>query len=114
MREKNRSGALLDKNLYDDYTIEHIKPQNPSNEEYADDFKKNYLHLAGNLALLTQSQNSKFSNKPFNKKVELFQDTALSSYTEIREKEQWAEAEIEERHKRISDFAKAYLSMDNL
>jgi len=114
LREKNRSGALLDKNLYDDYTIEHIKPQNPSNEEYADDFKKNYLHLAGNLALLTQSQNSKFSNKPFNKKVELFQDTALSSYTEIREKEQWAEAEIEERHKRISDFAKAYLSMDNL
>lgn len=114
LREKNRSGALLDKELYDDYTIEHIKPQNPESEEYTKKFEKNYLHLAGNLALLTQSQNSKFSNKSFNKKVELFQDTALSSYTEIREKKQWTEVEIEERHKRISNFAKAYLSMDNL
>jgi uncharacterized protein with ParB-like and HNH nuclease domain len=114
LREKNRSGALLDKDLYDDYTIEHIKPQNPENEEYTKKFEKHYLHLAGNLALLTQSQNSKFSNKSFNKKVELFQDTALSSYTEIREKKQWTEIEIEERHKRISNFAKAYLSMDNL
>ena len=114
LRLKNRSGALLDKDLYNSYTIEHIKPQNPKDEEYSEDFKKNYLHLAGNLVLLTQSQNSKFGNKSFDKKRELFQDTALSSYTEIREKTQWTETEITERHKRISDFAKQYFDTSNL
>jgi len=114
LRLKNRSGALLDKDLYNSYTIEHIKPQNPTNEEYTEDFKKNFLQLGGNLALLTQSQNSKFGNKSFEKKSELFQDTALSSYTEIREKKQWTETEIAERHKHISDFAKQYFDTTDL
>ena len=114
LRIKNRSGALLDKDLYNNYTIEHIKPQNPTDEEYSEDFRKNFLQLAGNLALLTQSQNSKFGNKSFDKKSELFQDTALSSYTEIREKTQWTETEILERHLRISDFAKQYFDTSNL
>ena len=114
LRLKNRSGALLDKDLYDSYTIEHIKPQNPIDEEYSEDFKKNFLQLAGNLALLTQSQNSMFGNKSFDKKRELFQDTALSSYTEIREKIVWTETEISERHKRISDFAKQYFDTTNI
>ncbi len=114
LRNKNRSGALLDKDLYNSYTIEHIKPQNPIEEEYTEEFKNNYLHLAGNLALLTQSQNSKFGNKSFDKKSELFQDTALSSYTEIREKNVWTETEIMERHNRISDFTKRYFDTTNL
>jgi len=114
LRHKNRSGALLDKELYNSYTIEHIKPQNPTNEEYTEDFRNNFLQLAGNLALLTQSQNSKFGNKSFEKKSELFQDTALSSYTEIREKSEWTEIEIAERHQRISDFAKQYFDTTNL
>lgn len=113
LRQKNRSGALLDKDLYNSYTIEHIRPQNPEIED-TEEFKKNFLQLAGNLALLTQSQNSKFGRKSFDKKSELFQDTALSSYTEIREKIQWTETEITERHKRISDFAKQYFDTTNV
>lgn len=114
LRIKNRSGALLDKDLYNSYTIEHIKPQNPTTEVYTEDFKKHHLQKAGNLALLTQSQNSKFGNKSFEKKSELFQDTALSSYTEIREKSQWTETEIDERHNKIATFAKQYLDITNL
>lgn len=114
LRLKNRSGALLDKDLYNSYTIEHIKSQNPTDEEYSEDFRKNFLHLAGNMALLTQSQNSKFGNQSFDKKSLLFQDTALSSYTEIREKTKWTETEITERHTRISDFAKQYFDTNNL
>lgn len=113
-RKNNRSGALLDKDLYNSYTIEHIRPQNPTDEEYTEDFKNNFLQKAGNLALLTQSQNSKFSNKSFAKKSELFQDTALSSYTEIREKSQWTEIEIQQRHDKISNFAKNYFDTTNL
>jgi gamma-glutamyltranspeptidase len=110
-RMKNRSGALLDKELFDSYTIEHIAPQNPKIEANTEEFKKEYLHKAGNLALLTQSQNSKFGNKSFEDKWGLFQDTALSSYTEIREKSQWTESEIEARHKNISSFVKHYFSI---
>jgi len=114
LRQKNRSGALLDKDLYNSYTIEHIRPQNPTDEEYTEEFRHNFLQIAGNLALLTQSQNSKFGNKSFERKSELFQDTALSSYTEIREKREWTETEIAERHERISDFAKQYFDTTNL
>ncbi len=114
IRLRNRSGALLDKELYDKYTIEHIRPQNPKDEEYTEEFRKNYLQLAGNLALLTQMQNSEFGNKSFEKKSELFQDTALSSYTEIREKTEWTETEIVERHKRIFDFAKNYFDITKI
>ena len=103
----------MDKELYNSYTIEHITPQNPADKEYTEEFRKNFLQLAGNLALLTQSQNSKFGNKSFEKKSELFQDTALSSYTEIRKKTQWTETEITERHNRISEFAKTYFKIEN-
>jgi len=111
LRIKNGSGALLDYDLYRDYTIEHIKPRTPENEKYTEDFEKNFLHLAGNLALLTQTQNSIFSNKDFDQKKDLFQDTTLASYTEIRSKEFWTEVEIKERHKNISDFTKIYFDI---
>jgi len=114
LRIEYRSGVLLDKELYNSYTIEHISPQNPAGEEYPEEFRKNFLHLAGNLALLTQSQNSRFGNRSYEAKRELFQDTALSSYKEIREKAQWTETEIAERHKRISDFARKYFDTSDL
>jgi len=115
LRNKNGSGALLDNDLYRDYTIEHIKPQTPPlNETYTEDFEKKFLHLAGNLALLTQTQNSIFSNKSFDQKRDLFQDTTLASYTEIRSKNCWTEVEIKERHKNISDFVKEYFDIKKL
>jgi hypothetical protein len=114
LRKEKHSGALLDKDLYDNYTIEHIKPQTPSEGEYTEEFKQNFLNLAGNLALLTHKQNIIFSNKSFEKKRELFQNTALITYTEIREETQWTETEIAERHARISDFAKKYFDTTNL
>jgi hypothetical protein len=113
-RLDKRSGALLDKDLYESYTIEHIKPQKPSNEAYSDEFVKNHLHRAGNLALLTQSQNSSFGNKTFEEKANLFQDTALTSYAEIREKRVWTEFEIEDRHRKISDFAKRHFDISKI
>jgi hypothetical protein len=111
LREENKSGALLDKNAFDDYTIEHITPQKPKDFQYTEEFMKNYVQIAGNLALLTQSQNSKFSNRSFEKKRELFQDTALTSYTEIRSNAKWTEEEIKARHLKISEFAIRYFDL---
>ncbi|WP_419800464.1 DUF262 domain-containing protein [Mucilaginibacter sp.] len=114
IRIKKNSGVLLDKDQYDNYTIEHIQPQKPANEKNSENFTNNYLHKAGNLSLLTNIQNSKFNNKPFENKKELYQDTALSSYTEIRAKSQWKETEIQERHTNISNFVKEYFDTTNL
>jgi len=111
-RVNNRSGALLDKDLYDSYTIEHIKPQTPIGKQYTEKFKKDFLNKAGNLALLTKSQNSKFGNKSFIDKKALFQDTALTSYKEIREKTEWTEKEIDDRHKNILEFVHRYFDVE--
>ncbi|UQV24237.1 DUF262 domain-containing protein [Vibrio sp. J383] len=108
IRATNKSGVLLDRLLYDEYTIEHIAPQTPSNTKYSDEFKNLYLHKAGNLALLTKSQNSKFNNKSFEHKKSLFQDTALSSYTEIRNNKNWTESEIQKRHSNLVTFINSY------
>lgn len=113
-QRKNRmTGLLLDIDLFNDYTIEHISPQNPPNA-HSEEFKANYLHVAGNLALLTNQQNSKFGNKPFEIKRDLFQDTALVSYTEIRENSNWSENEILARHNQITKFALQYFDLTNL
>jgi uncharacterized protein with ParB-like and HNH nuclease domain len=115
LREDKGSGALLDYGLYSTYTIEHIKPQTPPEDKnYSEEFEKGFLHLAGNLALLTQEQNSRFSNKSFEEKKELFQSTALQSYTGIREKSEWTEVEIRDRHDKISNFIKEYFDIKRL
>ena len=112
-RIKYGSGTLSD-DKYKDYTIEHINPQTPKGEKNSKEFEKNFLHLAGNLNLLTSTQNSKFGNKPFENKRELYQDTALSSYTEIRQETQWTEKQILKRHNNISNFVKKYFDTTNL
>ncbi|MDM1021310.1 DUF262 domain-containing HNH endonuclease family protein [Acinetobacter sp. VNK23] len=114
LREKNRSGILLNKELFNSYTIEHICPQNPKDIPHSKEFIKNHLHLAGNLALLTQSQNSKFGNKSFEEKQELFQDTVLTSYSEIRAEAIWTESEITKRHENIVKFVQQYFDISAL
>ena len=114
LRAESKSGILLDKDLYSEYTIEHIKPQKPEKGEYSDSFIERYLHKAGNLALLTQSQNSKFGNKSFSNKTDLFQDTTLISYKEIRVQKKWGISEIQERHNNMVAFIKDYFNTDNL
>jgi uncharacterized protein with ParB-like and HNH nuclease domain len=105
--KKENAGFLQDKDRYKKYTIEHIHPENPEKED-SEYFKTNYLHIIGNLNLLTQSQNSSFGRKDFDKKKELYQKTALISYTEIRKNKHWTKVEIGERNKRITSFVINY------
>ena len=51
-------------------SVEHISPQNPSYK--VDIVSKEYLNKFGNLALVSRSINSEFSNKPFREKRERF------------------------------------------
>ena len=81
---------------------------------HSEEFEKNYLHLAGNLALLTKSQNSQFSNKSFAIKQDLFKLTTLTSYSEIHSQNQWAEDEINSRHQKIMQFTQQYFDISAL
>ena len=92
---------------YRKYTIEHIHPISPKKED-SEHFKGNYLHIIGNLNLLTGPQNSRFGPKDFDEKKDLYQLTTLVSYTAIRGKEQWTRTEISERNKVITDFVVEY------
>jgi uncharacterized protein with ParB-like and HNH nuclease domain len=109
LRKAENSGPLQDKETYKKYTIEHIHPENPE-EGNTEHFENNYLHIIGNLNLLTQSQNSRFGRRDFEKKKELYQNTALISYTEIRKKKQWTKIEISERNKIITEFVINYFN----
>jgi hypothetical protein len=107
LRKIEKAGILQDKDTYRKYTIEHIHPENPEKED-SEYFVNNYLHIIGNLNLLTQAQNSIFGRRDFDKKKELYQKTALLSYTEIRNKEQWTKTEISKRNKNITTFVVDY------
>jgi hypothetical protein len=51
-------------------SVEHISPQNPAFKQ--DIVSNNLLNTFGNLALVSRSINSEFSNKPFREKRERF------------------------------------------
>lgn len=104
----------------DEYTIEHIMPQNPDlsidwKNELGDDWQtiqNTYLHTIGNLTLT--GYNSNYSDKPFITKRDLNDSTGLnigfkSSPLHVNEGlgllEHWNEQTIKDRAQRLGDLA---------
>lgn len=106
--------------------IEHISPQNPTNGEpietgyevdennqYSDDFVSRKLNCIGNLMLISGSHNASIGNKPFKDKLLTYkQNPLLNQQAEINKfveyedsKPVWKTKSIDERHKKIVDFA---------
>lgn len=90
----------------DNYTIEHIMPQNPNlskewKEELGHDWKaiqKNYLHTIGNLTLT--GYNSEMSDKSFKEKRDMksgFKDSAIRLNKGLRDLDNWNEIAIQKR-----------------
>jgi len=90
----------------DEYTIEHILPQNPNLPsdwknmlgEHWKDIQKNYLHTLGNLTLT--GYNSELSDRAFNQKKTIdggFDDSPLRLNSYMRSVSNWSENEIKER-----------------
>ncbi len=93
----------------DEYTIEHIMPQNPNlSEEWknmlGDDWaniQETYLHTAGNLTLT--GSNSEMGDKPFLKKKKTgFNDSPLRLNVSLRKYEAWTKETILERTKELA------------
>lgn len=90
----------------ENYTIEHILPQNPNlSDEWKNDLGENweeiqvkYLHTLGNLTLT--GYNSEYSDKPFKDKKSMkggFSQSPLTLNEKVREAEVWNESAILER-----------------
>lgn len=90
----------------DDYTIEHILPQNPNlSQEWKtmlgsnwEEIQKDYLHTLGNLTLT--GYNSELSDKPFSKKKTIvggFDDSPLRLNAFLRNVMIWNEENIKLR-----------------
>jgi uncharacterized protein with ParB-like and HNH nuclease domain/predicted transport protein len=99
----------------DEYTIEHIMPQDINvYEEWKAELGSNwagvhkrYLHTIGNLTLT--GYNSEYGAKPFKEKRDMkggFRDSHLRLNKEVAELEHWNEAEIVKRANSLATRAK--------
>ena len=107
----------------DDYTIEHIIPQNPelSNEwqkMLGEDWKEvqsKYLHSLGNLTLT--GYNSELSDKPFSQKKTMeggFNDSPIRLNDSLRKVDIWNAENIEARAKELAEKARQIWFAPNL
>ncbi|MGL4981388.1 MAG: DUF262 domain-containing protein [Treponemataceae bacterium] len=111
---QNNEPVVIDENP--DITFEHIFPQNPDptwkidlgTEEYTF-IKETYLNTIGNLTL--SGNNGKLSNKSFAEKKYMNEEGKEQGYIfsrlrlnrDVKDKEKWGKAEIEERANNIAE-----------
>ncbi|MFT5085075.1 MAG: hypothetical protein ACI9Y1_003132 [Lentisphaeria bacterium] len=99
----------------DEYTIEHILPQNPDlNSEWKkmlgenwQDVQKEYLHTLGNITLT--GYNSELSDRPFGQKKKIdggFDDSPIRLNEYLRTTDVWNIEHIEQRAKILAEKAK--------
>ena len=97
--------------IVDEYTIEHILPQNPSlSNEWKEmlgsnwkEVQEKYLHTLGNLTLT--GYNSELSDKPFNVKKSMdggFDSSPIKLNEFLRKTSVWNEEQIQLRAKELS------------
>ncbi len=107
----------------DDYTIEHILPQNPDlSSEWQTmlgvkwkEVQEQYLHSLGNLTLT--GYNSELSDRPFSQKKTIeggFNDSPIRLNEFLRKIDVWNEEQIQLRAKELADKAKQIWYAPNL
>ena len=113
--DKFENWGSKEKTNIQNYTIEHIMPQNPNlSEEWKqglgenwEEIQKNYLHVIGNLTLT--GYNSELSDKSFIEKRDMkdgFKDSAIRLNIYLQDLETWNENEIKKRTERLINKAK--------
>ena len=94
-------------------SIEHFYPQNPNEAQSGAFVSPEKLHLLGNLALVSVSANSKFSNSLPKAKAENFQHTMetqspkLQRMAETTRSEDWGDAQVQRHHEAMEELLKA-------
>jgi uncharacterized protein with ParB-like and HNH nuclease domain len=126
-------GYVLGSITLDDEQIEHISPQTPpagqilatgyevnANNEYSEDFLKDYLNSLGNLMLISGNHNKSIGNIPFKEKLTSYnKNPLLNQQDEIRSfangdsnNPLWDMKAIDKLHEAILGFALGNWSYD--
>jgi len=89
-------------------TIEHILPENPSEEwDISDEEIERSRYRLGNLTLLERGKNNNLKNKTYSEKTVVFETSGFKSTKEIPDNYQnWNESSIINRQKRLARKAK--------
>lgn len=106
--------------------IEHISPKTPpdpnellasgydvnTDNNYSDEFIEKRLNSIGNLMLISGSHNASIGNRPFEEKLRSYRENPLlrqqaeiPSFLSDKNKIEWKSEEIENRQRKIIDFA---------
>ena len=110
--KQSHDGADPEKSpLWEELTLEHIFPTNPSNE-WSDEVKKfpeirqEYLHRLGNLCLLQKKPNKAASSKGYShKKEHLYSKSDLALTSGISQTySKWDPASIDHRQKQLGSL----------
>ncbi len=91
-------------NLPEDYTIEHILHESPSEEwqkEFGDD-SDHYKYRIGNYTLLEKNKNSEIGNKVFFDKKCVYETSAFEMTKKIASLDKWTIDQIEQRQKEMA------------
>lgn len=94
-------------------TVEHLMPQTLNKDwreylggkEEAERIHSTYLNSIGNLAPISQSYNSKNSNKKWDHKVQFLKQVQFFITSEVADEKQWKEKEIQNRSINIAKRA---------
>lgn len=94
-------------------SIEHFYPQHPDREQTGATVSESHINLLGNLALVSVSTNSKFSNSLPKAKAENFKDTIemqspkLRNMAEITRSEGWGDEQVKRHHESMVKLLRA-------
>lgn len=85
--------------------IEHIMPTSNSIWKVDENIHSDFLWRLGNLALMLGKANIKASNKLFVEKKEMYKESKILPNPDIYEYESWGAAEIENRQRKLCQYA---------
>lgn len=94
-------------------TVEHLMPQTLSpwwdehlgGKEKAAELYEKYENSAGNLAILSQGDNSAGSNRTWNEKVAQLKKSQFRVTEKAAQYDKWTEAQLEERNRNVAEAA---------
>ena len=101
--------------IIENYTIEHIMPQNKNLSLEWQEVQKKYLHTIGNLTLT--AYNSEMSDRPFLEKMDIpggFKESALRLNKYVVLQNKWNEKHIQERANELAKKAESIWSYPTL
>lgn len=103
--EKNMGGVIND-----NYTIEHILPENPEADKWIDIFDRQqaqYIYRLGNYTLLEKETNSIIGNKIYDEKISAYKSSNSIMTKQVALLEEWNIKYLKERQEKMAKIAEA-------